>query len=1067
MERYLNYFIADQVGIASGLEFPFPNAFLSRLVQELTGEPFPADFSHLHWQIWGLLDEITRDEEFAPVRAYLEGRDDRGKFLFCKKAADLMDRYLVHRNDMVRSWSNEKPAKTDDSRAIWQQHLWRWLFPHDSPGHPLRLLDQIFQLETWPRQIALPDRLSLFGITTLPPLHLHLLLSLSRFTDIHYFYHTPIPFSKLENAAKNNGAPLLKSWGKSSHAFLTQLSHELFHEESQFKKRYGAFPDFQVISHSVEHVKKSHSALGQLQQMILMDDALEPDSSTKRAKHDESLKIHCCHNPLREVEVVKDEILRSLESDKNLSPSDILVMATDMELYAPFIHAVFNADEEGAIAFSIADRHPAPEKELYEAIMALLEFSSSRFSTSDVLALLDLPVIRQRYGFHMEDLEPIEEWIRLSFIRWGMDANHIHALNLPLPDRNSFRAGLKRLLVGYAMGGDDASVYHGYTLINGPEGDGARLLGRWAEFVEDLMEMASDLQKPRTPSEWGVTLQSILEKIKPPGMELSSLRRIAEDFAMLDQLPPMDAASIAEEIQSVFSDSRPGMGFLRKGITFSSVMPMRSVPFSMIAILGMNEADFPARDLAPSFDLIAAHPLASDRSRHTDDRQLFLDTILSARDSLHISYVGRMAASNALLYPSTVVQELIYRMNDYPVIAQRLHGFHPDYFRPSPEKCGAQTELDSSANGSIAGSEQENMRRPDPGYSRFYFESALTFANPERYSLASLVDSVSSPEFQKSEERENLAEFFYFCRNPIRYYANRKLSVHLSAPILAQEDEEPFWIDPLDQSSLIRDAVYRILKNQWSIHDKDNLEESLYDHFLGAGRLPPGQEGAIRFHRIWRNISTILEFFLNNGVESREFQFQGPDSEPLLAGTRSLFVGDGYIYDFHSASLRADGLFVLWIQALLFLAGADHGQKKIHGIRYLCKKKEAGFSLITYDFPSMNMETQNAVQILKRLVDLFHRGEKSPVLFSPQPSLYFAFKENQKRDGETLEKIIHDVEQYMRNEYTKTNRWKPEELALFRSRWILDDRLYLQEFIELSRELFTPLSSKEALDGFF
>ncbi|MCD0217722.1 exodeoxyribonuclease V subunit gamma, partial [Enterobacter hormaechei subsp. steigerwaltii] len=83
-----------------------------------------------------------------------------------------------------------------------------------------------------------------------------------------------------------------------------------------------------------------------------------------------------------------------------------------------------------------------------------------------------------------------------------------------------------------------------------------------------------------------------------------------------------------------FLDSESEAGFLRGGITFCSMVPMRSLPFKVICLLGLNDGDFPRNTKAAVFDLIAKHPAKGDRARRDDDRYLFLEALISAREIL-------------------------------------------------------------------------------------------------------------------------------------------------------------------------------------------------------------------------------------------------------------------------------------------------------------------------------------------------------------------------------------------------------------------------------------------------
>ena len=137
-----------------------------------------------------------------------------------------------------------------------------------------------------------------------------------------------------------------------------------------------------------------------------------------------------------------------------------------------------------------------------------------------------------------------------------------------------------------------------------------------------------------------------------------------------------------------------GFGFLSGGMTFCAMLPMRSIPFKVVCLMGMNDDSYPRQTKSLGFDLMAKNPRPGDRSRRKDDRYLFLETLLSARERLHISYVGQSIQDNSPRPPSVLVSELLdyidqgYELQDgkileHVVVKHRLQAFSPEYFKKS------------------------------------------------------------------------------------------------------------------------------------------------------------------------------------------------------------------------------------------------------------------------------------------------------------------------------------------------------------------------------------------------
>jgi exodeoxyribonuclease V gamma subunit len=151
------------------------------------------------------------------------------------------------------------------------------------------------------------------------------------------------------------------------------------------------------------------------------------------------------------MEVLHDQLLALFEKYPDLKPHDIVVMAPDISLYVPFVEAVFDtAPKELAIPFSISDRGARAENGVIDTFLRILELAGSRFLASEVLNLLESSALRERFELSEPDLELIRTWIEESGIRWGIDGAQRARLGLPEFEANSWRAGLDRLLLGYA-----------------------------------------------------------------------------------------------------------------------------------------------------------------------------------------------------------------------------------------------------------------------------------------------------------------------------------------------------------------------------------------------------------------------------------------------------------------------------------------------------------------------------------------------------------------------------------------------------------------------------------------
>ena len=310
----------------------------------------------------------------------------------------------------------------------------------------------------------------------------------------------------------------------------------------------------------------------------------------------------------------------------------------------------------------------------------------------------------------------------------------------------------------------------------------------------------------------------------------STLRALAGKAAAAGYAEPVDLAVILEALNQLLEEDRFGSGFITGGVTFCALKPMRSIPFKVIALIGMNDGAFPRTDRHLSFDLMAQKPRLGDRSLRADDRYLFLETLLSARERLHISYVGQSIRDNSEAPPSVLVSELLdyvaqaYELpgqdvvKDHVLVRHRLQAFSPAYFTAQDERLFSYSA--------------ENCR-------------ASLCGRTARALPASFLDvPLSEPDAElRTVDAGALAEFF--C-NPARWLVTRRLGLRFEEQDEALEEVEPFAVAPLDGYAMRQDLVDMALKGT-SLEDALQLKKA-------SGLLPLGEAGAAQFRGLQADV---------------------------------------------------------------------------------------------------------------------------------------------------------------------------------------------------------------------
>ena len=716
MERWVSMALARRNGICANMAFPFPNAFLDDLFRRILPDlpdPSPFDPEILTFRIMKRLPAFLERPAFADLKRYLVD-DTKGVKLYqlAVRVADLFDQYLVFRPEMIFQW--EAGQGDDGPDNLWQAELWRDLSHGKEKVHRARLhRNLLLRLDTLPvAAVGLPSRISVFGISYLPPFHLQALAGLARISPVYLFLLNPcreywadilsrramhrltrkIARGTVDADALHmeQGHPLLASLGGLGKEFLVSISATEAHIEDCFVP------------------VDEHSLLSSLQADIFY---LRDHSDSRPADRvaigdagptaaDASIQIHACHGPLREIEVLHDRLLALFEEHPDLRPRDVIVMAPDIVAYTPYIRAVFDTQTDAGqtIPYSIADQGAGSNKGVLRSFLSLLDLKGSRFEATRVLGLLELPGIKERFDLTAADLTTIARWVRDVNIRWGRDAAGRMRIGLPGLAENTWQAGIDRLLLGYAMPGSDRRMFDGILPYDHIEGSEALVLGRFIAFLQHLFEWSERLEQSMPPADWRDVFIELLERFiavdEDAEQEVQQLRRSLENFGCLEERAgfavPLELEVVRTHLENTLERTHAGGGFISGGVTFCAMLPMRSIPFEVVCLIGMNTAAFPRESTPLGFDLMARFPRPGDRSRRRDDKYLFLEALVSAARVFYISYVGQSVQDNSDIPPSVIVSELIDTIEGsygIPavdlVVRHPLQAYSPRYFDDS------------------------------------------------------------------------------------------------------------------------------------------------------------------------------------------------------------------------------------------------------------------------------------------------------------------------------------------------------------------------------------------------
>ena len=893
--QWLKLQLAERDGIAANIDCVLPANFLWRLYQTLTIDAeapadSPYDPERLVWRVMRLISENPGLS--GAIRNYLAaGRDsDLHLYQLAREITLLFDEYLMYRPSWVLDW--EASAGQEAGHAAWQAKLWR-LIQHDAAdlGHLHRAaLHQATMTELESMSRLLPWRqLSVFGLSTMPPLQLRTFEKLAQHIDVDIYFQNPCrhywgDIISQEDKTRRSirsiitseapladedylevGNPLLSSLGKQGREFLEiLLESAMIHSDEAFLPAGG-----KTILHYIRNDILELTYGG----------AFADETPARFDSVDNSIQIHCCHSRMREVEVLHDEILRAMASDKTLQTRDIIVMVPNIAEYAPFIEATFS----NSLNYRITDRDRHQTGSLITTLLQLLQLPKSRLTAPDVVDLLEVPAIMHRFGFNPNDLETMVHWIKAAEIRWEYSgARKTEYWQLPAEHQNTWQFGLKRLLLGFAMSPEQGPWENSLPLAVSPEE--TELLGTLCHLIDQLDHYRERFHQPQTMSQWQTLALKLLDDFfLASGDEVLEISQVQEQLESLAAAAETGRYKMPISYQLLVHALEQGLaktgtaGFISGGITFAALVPMRNIPFRMVCLMGMNDGEYPREVRPQSFDLIAAGPAQrGDRSKKLDDRYLFLEALLSARDIFYVSYIGRSMHDNKDRPPSAVLSQLqTYLAEIFPELGTLYHALQP--FNAIYYQGDDRASFTSTWYQAL----QEPKQEP-------FIETPLRKDQ-------TLVCT-------------HLAQLSSFLQHPGQYFLNQRLGAYLNTQSIELVDAEPFALDNLESFWLEDQALTTLVR-------MGNLD-AFRQATLSSGQVLSGTTGREQLERVINRADQVYQAITPHLTESpatRTGEFRFGDQTLQIQLTN---LHNGQLVQFRAGRLRARDELSLWVNHL-------------------------------------------------------------------------------------------------------------------------------------------------------
>ncbi|MGN0064828.1 MAG: exodeoxyribonuclease V subunit gamma [Nocardioides sp.] len=980
-------------GVCAGVDFVSPHSLVSLLLDRADDDPWSPD--RLAWPVLETIDEVLGEPGFETLSRHL-GHDDTGelgdlrrsrRYSVARRLAGLLASYGTQRPSLLTDWregrdhDGEGAPLPDDLR--WQAELWRRLLLRVEAAPPdVRLAATTERLRSGDvGDLALPPRLSLFGHTRLPVSEVSLLEALGALREVHLWLPQTSVTLWDDLAPAAHEGPVRRAEDRSPAMVHHPLLASLGRDTRELRRTLGDAPS---TVQALRAPEAPDTLLGWLQHDLRANAAPDPDLRATRthADGDHSVQVHACHGAARQVDVLREVLVGLLESDPTLEPRDILVMCPDIESYAPLISAAFGLadvapEDEGHPAHTLrvrlADRSPGATNPLLALGATLVDLVASRLTATEVLDLATAEPVRARFGFDDDALERITQWVGEAAVRWGLDAADRGRYGLTLGD-NTWLTGLQRLLLGVAVSGDGHRTV-GATLPVDDVGDAdLELLGRFREFVDRLQRFLDAARQTSGASEWARAIGEAVHSLTTVPLEDTWQRaQFDRELARITAAEQQGATRLRHaDVRALFRHrlrSRPTRANFRTGtLTVCTMVPMRSVPHRVVCLVGLDDGVFPRVSSVDGDDALGRAPMTGERDLRSEDRQLLLDAVGAATQTLVVTYSGRGEHTGETRPPAVPLGELLSALDgttSAPVLGRVLvhHPLQPyDESNLVPDKLGTSQPFS-------------------------FDRTALRGAEAARDPRPLVRERVPEPLPLRATDDVSLADLHDFFTHPVRTFFRSRLRVSTPAESEQVKDAIPIALDNLEQWAVGDRLVRDILSG--AAPQQSMLAEQL------RGLLPPGELGRSELTTIVTKVRPLYEqsLELRRGAEARTVDVVVDlGGGRRLTGTVDDLYGNQLVsvtYSNLSAKQRVAG----WLDALALATGRPDENWTVHSIG----KHRAG-SQIAMVAP---LAEPQALDWLRDLVALRDLGLSEPLPLPLRTSL--AYAEELAKSGDTGE----------------------------------------------------------------
>ena len=853
-QRWLEAHLSERCGVVANVTYRYLEDGLREALGTLDHSAQPPEVLPTELVAEALSAILSADlsrDGLAPIKEYLAGAPAsvaRRRRQLCDQLARLFLEYEYHREDWVRHWEMGVPIPRfpaeDASREAAQRTLFHDLFgreglmPQAFPAHRTLRHYATDVLSSLTLDKATGKHAYLFAVGGVSSFHRDLLLRLGQFMDLSLYQlnlcsefwediSTPREDRWLrtrgwqlnesdegaEIAADPGDNVLLKQFGKAGREMIRLLS-------DLEERALDHVPcEVQLLDDSVP---REAGLLATLQQQILTRAA--PDGHTSR---DDSITVSACQGIHREVECVQQAILLALGQDTSLELTDIAVLVPNIDQYWPVVRQLFDRTE-AQLPYCAVETGRSSYCAYADGVRALLTLAEGRLTRPEVVSLLRNNCFLSSMRLTRDEVDQWVVWIEKLAVYHGFREQPSGSV------RFTWMQAFRRLRLGHIYETDMAALGEEYDelalrtsqLPLPPYADLASLdeerVGQFGAILEALFARLEGVRSSQTGGQWAAALSALADTFLDDSQSYADARMRRRVRRGLETLREYDVccghlgrAQSRLTIEDVTARLEPllraGSGShgraLASGVTIGPIRALHCLPFRHIYVLGLQEGSFPTRDTQTTLDLRAVRRRLGDLSRLEQQQYWFLETLVSARQRLSLSYVCRDLQKDQVHHPGSALQAVLDYLGEmtgerFPLTMMPLKATSGRYFT---EEAGPwMTQLDRdvwevavaelAAAGQLSAKDQAQAKR-----SIARRQSQL----PE-----------ASEEAQPDCDRVTVDDLYWALYNPVQATLRRHLRLYeadLTDADTTTFDQEPFITDKREALNLVLDACHEMI----------------------------------------------------------------------------------------------------------------------------------------------------------------------------------------------------------------------------------------------------------------